>query len=165
MEGAAWLCTPALLAHPYAAFTGMPSACDKLSAVHETEASIMMRRRLARTGSWSHRFFRQFVRKFHSHSHSAQIPTLAASPSLGRVCRSERTFPILGGVWKGAANLLDVTANENRAEVPAMQDAASYDVISSSSAGSGTLRFTVSSSKQALYIAARISSVRKPVWM
>ena len=46
-----------------------------------------------------------------------------------------------------------------------MQDAASYDVISSSSAGSGTLRFTVSSSKQALYIAARISSVRKPVWM
>ena len=71
----------------------------------------------------------------------------------------------MGGVWKGAANLLDVTANENRAEVPAMQDAASYDVISSSSAGSGTLRFTVSSSKQALYIAARISSVRKPVWM
>ncbi len=67
----------------------------------------------------------------------------------------------MGGVWKGAANLLYLTANEYRAEVPAMQDAGSYDLIVSSSDTPGvTLRFTVSSSKQALYIAAGISSVR-----
>jgi hypothetical protein len=69
----------------------------------------------------------------------------------------------MGGVWKGAANLLYLTANEYRAEVPAMQDAGSYDLIISSSTGSVTLRFTVSSSKQALYIALGISSVRTPV--
>ena len=65
----------------------------------------------------------------------------------------------MGGVWKGAANLLYLTANEYRAEVPAMQDAGSYDLIVSSSTRSVTLRFTVSGSKQALYIAAGISSV------
>jgi hypothetical protein len=71
----------------------------------------------------------------------------------------------MGGVWKGAANLLYLTANEYRAEVPAMQDAGSYDlIISSSNTRSVILRFTVSSSKQALYIALGISSVRTPVW-
>jgi hypothetical protein len=70
----------------------------------------------------------------------------------------------MGGVLKGAANLFYLTANEYRAEVPAMQDAGSYDLIISGSTGSLTLRFTVSSSKQALYIAAGISSVRlRPV--
>jgi hypothetical protein len=69
----------------------------------------------------------------------------------------------MDGVWKGAANLLYVTANEYRAEVPAIQDAGSYELIISSITGSVTLRFTVSSSKQALYIALGISSVRTPV--
>jgi hypothetical protein len=69
----------------------------------------------------------------------------------------------MGGVWKGAANLLYLTANEYRAEVPAIPDAGSYDLIISSSTGSVTLRFTVSGSKQALYIALGISSVRTPV--
>jgi hypothetical protein len=69
----------------------------------------------------------------------------------------------MGGVWKGAANLLYLTANEYRAEVPAIQDAGSYDVIISSSTGSVTLRFTVSSSKQALYIALGISTVSMPI--
>ena len=46
-----------------------------------------------------------------------------------------------------------------------MQDAGSYDlIVSSSDTPSVTLRFTVSSSKQALYIAAGISSVRTPIW-
>jgi hypothetical protein len=73
----------------------------------------------------------------------------------------------MGGVWKGAANLLYSTANEYRAEVPAtwVQDAGSYDLSISSSTGSVTLRFTVSGSKQALYIALGISSVRSPVWV
>jgi hypothetical protein len=71
----------------------------------------------------------------------------------------------MGGVWKGAANLLYLTANEYRAEVPAMQDAGSYDLIISSSTGTVSLRFTVaSSSKQNLYIALGIGSVRTPVW-
>jgi hypothetical protein len=71
----------------------------------------------------------------------------------------------MGGVWKGAANLLYLTANEYRAEVPATQDAGSYDLIISSRTGSVTLRFTVSSSKQALYIALGITSVRTPGWV
>ena len=68
----------------------------------------------------------------------------------------------MGGVLQGAANLLYLTANEYRAEMPAALDEGSYDLIVSSSTGSVTLRFTVSSSKQALYIALGISSVRMP---
>jgi hypothetical protein len=69
--------------------------------------------------------------------------------------------------WKGATNLLYLTANEYRAELPAtwVQDAGSYDLSITSSTRSVTLRFTVvSSSKQNLYIALGISSVRTPVW-
>jgi hypothetical protein len=67
---------------------------------------------------------------------------------------------------KGATNLLYLTANEYRAELPAtwVQDAGSYDLSITSSTRSVTLRFTVvSSSKQNLYIALGISSVRTPV--
>ena len=73
----------------------------------------------------------------------------------------------MGGVSKGAANLLYLTANEYRAEVPATQDAGSYDLVISSSNNTRSvmLRITVSSSKQALYIALGISSVLTPVWM
>ena len=74
----------------------------------------------------------------------------------------------MGGVWKGAANLLYLSANEYRAEVPAtwMEDAGSYHLeianleIASGARSFVTLHFTVSSSKSSLYIALGISSVR-----
>jgi hypothetical protein len=67
-------------------------------------------------------------------------------------------------VWKGATKLIYLATNEFRAEVPAtwVEDAGSYDLNITSSSGGVTLRFTVSSSKQALYIALGISSVRMP---
>jgi hypothetical protein len=67
-------------------------------------------------------------------------------------------------VLKGEANLLPLTANEYRAELPPswIQDAGSYDLNIASSTGMVTLRFTVSSNKQReLYVALGISSVRR----
>jgi hypothetical protein len=65
-------------------------------------------------------------------------------------------------VWQGVTNLMFLSANEYRAEVPAtwVQDAGSYDLNVSSSTSSVELRFSVSSSKQSVYIALGISSVK-----
>jgi hypothetical protein len=84
-----------------------------------------------------------------------------------RLTMGDTTKPL----FKGAASLVHLAGNKYRAEVPGtwLVDAGSYHLAITSSTNSGaTLKFTVSSSRQSLYIALGISSVRpctpEPRW-